>query len=125
VQSNPVSGSILQKMGILPISHRDFRLSGESIYQIGNVETLPQGTKSANSGLSCDIGVKLTRDRTAWLAPQCRSRPALPDFPANREFYREFFRIAAARHLRDPNILPKAQPLVRNSLVTKEGIISE
>jgi hypothetical protein len=27
-----------------------------------------------------------------WLAQQCVSLPALPGFPANREFYREFFK---------------------------------
>jgi hypothetical protein len=30
-----------------------------------------------------------------WLAQQCRWPPALPVFPANREFYREFRKIAA------------------------------
>jgi hypothetical protein len=30
-----------------------------------------------------------------WLAQQCRWRPALLVFPANREFYREFPKIAA------------------------------
>ena len=29
-------------------------------------------------------------DHTAWLGPQCRSRPAPPNFPANRDFCREF-----------------------------------
>jgi len=37
------------------------------------------------------------RDRTGWLAPQCRWPPALPVFPANREFYREFCKIHALR----------------------------
>jgi hypothetical protein len=31
-----------------------------------------------------------------WLAQQCRLPPALPIFPANREFYREFCKIAVS-----------------------------
>ena len=31
-----------------------------------------------------------------WLAQQCRWPPALPGFPANWEFYREFCKIAAS-----------------------------
>ena len=30
-----------------------------------------------------------------WLAQQCSSSPALSIFPANREFYRAFYKIAA------------------------------
>ena len=40
---------------------------------------------------------------TGWLATQCRWSPALPVFPANREFYREFYNIAASGTPETPN----------------------
>jgi hypothetical protein len=47
-------------------------------------------------------------DRTGWLAQQCRWSPALPVFPANREFNREFCKNAASETTETAN----------NSLVT-------
>jgi hypothetical protein len=53
VQSNPVSGLFLQKMGIMPNMGGDFRDSGPKIYQIRHAET--------------PLVVKQARERRAFL----------------------------------------------------------
>ena len=50
--------------------------------------------KPASGELVRNVEEKISKDGTGWLAPQCKLSPALPAFPANREFYREFFKIA-------------------------------
>ena len=49
-----------------------------------------------------------------WLAQQCRWPPALPVFPANREFYRVFCKIEASG----------ARETVNNGVVTGFIMIS-
>jgi hypothetical protein len=63
--------------------------------KFGTRRLIASGKEPAHSGLSCDFAGKSSSDRTGWLAQQCRRSPALPVFPANREFYREFREIAA------------------------------
>jgi hypothetical protein len=72
---------------------------------------------------SCDIEVKFTRDRTAWLARQCRCPPALPVFPANREFYREFYKITALGTPETANNCAATGLLTQIPFATKQGII--
>ena len=42
------------------------------------------------AGISEVTEGKVSRRRTAWLATQCSSHLSPQEFPANREFYREF-----------------------------------
>jgi|SRR5665213_286875 len=58
--------------------------------KFGTGRLIASSKKPANGGLSSDFAEKVSSDGTGWLAQQCRWRPALPVFPANREFYREF-----------------------------------
>jgi hypothetical protein len=63
------------------------------------------------------------RDWTGWLAQQCRWHPALPVFPANREFYREFFKIAASGAPETVNSIVIAGLPMRIPYSSDQGII--
>jgi hypothetical protein len=69
------------------------------------------------------IEVKISRARTGWLAQQCRWPPALPVFPANREFYREFCKIAASGAPETENNGVVTGRSVRIPYSTEQGII--
>jgi len=58
-----------------------------------------------------------------WLAQQCRWPPALPVFPANREFYREFCKIAASGAPETPNSGVVAGLSTQFPNSTEQGII--
>ena len=59
-----------------------------------------------------------------WLATQCRWSPALSIFPANREFNREFCKIAASGAPETPNSGVVAGLLTQFPYSTEQGIIS-
>jgi hypothetical protein len=59
-----------------------------------------------------------------WLATPWGTRPALPEFPANREYYREFSKIMAFRHLRDPSFVAKQGFFSQVPYSEKQGINS-
>jgi hypothetical protein len=65
-------------------------------HQIPETETIRLTQESRERRLPSDIVGEISGDRTWWLAWQCSLLPALPVFPANREFYREFSKIAAS-----------------------------
>ena len=102
---------------------RDFRHSGRVNHQIRNAETLRRRKKPANGGLHCGVIGKISGDRTGWLAQQCRWPPALPVFPANREFYREFFKITALGTPETANNGVAAGLLTQIPYATEQGII--
>jgi hypothetical protein len=58
-----------------------------------------------------------------WLATQCRWPPALPIFPANREFYREFCKIAVSGAPETVNNGVVIGLLMRIPYSTEQGII--
>jgi len=103
-----------------------WRLSGKTrvlVLKFGSVRDSPIAQKAWQRALYRLFGRAQPRDRTWWLARQCRWPPALPVFPANREFYREFYKIAA---LGTPetasNGVVTALP-TQISYSTKQGII--
>ena len=78
------------------VTYHSANSSWPNKYQIRNAETHGLSQHARQRRASGDIVVKISRDRTGWLATQCRWSPAPPIFPANREFYREFCKIAAS-----------------------------
>jgi hypothetical protein len=66
---------------------------------------------------------KISGDRTGWLATQCRWSPALPIFPANREFYREFCKIVVSGAPETVNNGAVAGLLMQIPYATEQGII--
>src|SRR5262249_40839319 len=94
-----------------------------SFWNLGASETPPAAQKARQRVLYRLFGRAQPTDQTWWLAWQCRWPPALPVFPANREFYREFYKIAA---LGTPetasNGVVTALP-TQISYSTKQGII--
>ena len=59
-----------------------------------------------------------------WLATQCRWPPALPVFPANREFYREFCKIVASGAPGTVDSVVGAGLLVQIPHSTEQGILA-
>jgi hypothetical protein len=59
----------------------------------------------------------------SWLAQQCRWPPALPVFPANREFYREFCKIAPSGAPETANNGAVTELTMRIPYSTEQGII--
>ena len=92
-------------------------------HQGRGTETLAGRKKPTNGGLPRDIVGKISRDRTGWLGQQCREPPALPVFPANREFYREFCKIAALGAPETANNEVVTGLAVRIPYSTQQGII--
>jgi hypothetical protein len=66
------------------------------------------------------MDMKISRDRTGWLAPQCRWSPALPALPANREF----FKIAASGTPETANNGAVAELPMQIPYSTEQGINS-
>ena len=105
----PVSTPRLRKTGIFHIVTRDFpqklRFSTRSRarQRLAGLSTSAARAAFFNGWVKSKSG-----DRTGWLAQQWGWPPALPVFPANREFYREFCKIAASG----------APEIVNNGLVT-------
>ena len=65
-------------------------------HQIRDTETLrPKQRSPLTAGFFETLYGKSLDAETGWLGLKCRYAPALPGFPANREFYREFYKIAA------------------------------
>ena len=89
-RSNQVSGRRLPKTGVFAKRGGDFCRNGMRVCQFGSSETGAELQKPANSGLFCALTGGTPDLGTAWLALQCRSHPSPPDFPAIREFNREF-----------------------------------
>ena len=58
-----------------------------------------------------------------WLATQCTPPPALLQFPANREFYREFCKIVAFGAPETPNSGVVAGLPMQIPYATEQGII--
>jgi hypothetical protein len=79
---------------------------------------------AATGGLPSDIVGKISRARTGWLAQQCRWPPALPVFPANREFYREFCKIVPSGAPETLNSGAVAGLPMQFPCATEQGIIS-
>jgi hypothetical protein len=76
--------------GIFAVVAGDFCQNGPRILQLGSSETCAELQKPANGGPFSWLASGSTEPWNGWLAPQCRSHPSPRDFPANREFYREF-----------------------------------
>jgi hypothetical protein len=74
-------------------------------------------------GLFCAVGHLKSGDRTGWLAQQRRWPPTLPVFPANREFYREFCKIAASGAPETVNSGVVTGLSTKISYSTEQGII--
>jgi hypothetical protein len=59
----------------------------------------------------------------SWLAPQCRCHPALPNFPANRDFYREFCKYVPSCRPEPPNSAATTARYTQIPYSTEQGII--
>ena len=94
-RSNPVSVRRLPETGIFHISAGDYRGIRPARCQIGSPEIIDRLAKATIGGHFCDSSERISRGWTAWLAPQCCSHRSPHNFPANREFYREFWNSGA------------------------------
>jgi hypothetical protein len=63
------------------------------------------------------------RDRTGWLAQQCSWPPALPVFPANREFYRENIEFSHLGTRETGRSRPVSATSFRIPCVREQGIV--
>jgi hypothetical protein len=86
-----VSADSLRKTGIFTDTAGDFRQFALQSWRLGSPETKSNARNAGISGLISRFSGDLAERRSAWLALQCRSHPSPRDFPAIREFNREFF----------------------------------
>jgi hypothetical protein len=96
VDIEPVSVLILQNSGIFQIAVGDFRSTASWEVEFVTQRKMDEFKKRRIGGVLGGNSLGIWRDWTGWLAQQCKSPPALPVFPANREFYREFCKIAVS-----------------------------
>ena len=123
VDIEPVSGRILLNSGISQIASGDFQPATALKTEICLAETIIEFKKSRIGGLPRRNSLSIRRDWTGWLAQQRSWPPALPVFPANREFYREFCKIAALGTAETANNDAATGPLTQIPCATKQGII--
>jgi hypothetical protein len=91
------TGRCLSKTGVFADSGGDFCRNRMRVSQFGSSETGAELQKPANSGLFSSLRGCSSGLGNAWLALQCRSRLSPHEFPAIREFNREFYDSEAYR----------------------------
>jgi hypothetical protein len=118
-----VSHFFLQKTATLATMRGDFRPSGTGNIEFGTKRFFVERKMPANGGHLTNVLGEISKDHTGWLATQCRWSYALPSFLANREFYREFRKIAALGTPETATNGLRCKAFDANSLFKEQGII--